>query len=169
MGGNLQFPQVRQAMVCSSAMEAISWLNNNYSSFGSLDNLLFLAVGARVSDTHIRFMVKYLAGKTFGLLFGNELLGHIACLKVAAGIRQVPVAIYCRKEIVQVVFRSVIFKFQQAEFSLPAFERSAKFRFKIPAYKPKGFASFFDQLKANANLILINLYGNTTIAKAAGH
>jgi hypothetical protein len=152
-GGNEQFAQVRQVMICSSAMEAISWLNNNYSSFASLDNLLFVATGARVCSAHIRFFSERLKGKTFGLLFGRDLLGRIADLKIAAGIRKVPVAVHLGdQETLRVTFRSVVYEFGQAEFSLPTFERVAKFRFKIPAYKPKGFDSFFDQLKANANL-----------------
>jgi hypothetical protein len=154
LAGNLRFPQVRAVIVCSSAMEAISWLNNNYSSFISLDNLLFLAVGARLCPGHIHFINRHLQGKTFSLLFGRDLLEHIADLKMAAGIRGVPVAIYCSDGKVQVVFRSVVYEFREAEFSLPAFERITKFRFKIPALKPKGFDSFFDQLKANANLTL---------------
>lgn len=152
-GGNLQFSQVRQVMICSSAMEAISWLNNNYSSFGSLDNLLFVATGVSVCSEHIRFMNEHLQGKTFALLFGRDLLGHVADLKIAAGIRKVPVAIYFNSgEQLRVTFRSQVYNFDQAEFSLAAFERVTKFRFKIPAYMPKGFDSFFDQLKANANL-----------------
>lgn len=153
MGGNSQFAQVRVVMVCSSAMEAISWLNNNYSSFHSLDNLLFLATGARLHDARTRLLLKHLYGRSFGLLFGMDLLGGIADLKVAAGIRREPVAVFSRDERVQVVFRSAVYDFDEAEFSLPAFEKASKFRFKVPAYKPKGYNSFFEQLKANPNLI----------------
>jgi len=147
------FSQVRQVMICSSAMEAVSWLNKNYLSFSSPDNLLFLSPGTGVHDTHLRWLSQNLTGKTFTLVFGRDVLGRVADLKIAAGIRRVPVAVYFEpEEMLRVVFRLNSYLFRQADFSLNAFERAVGYRFNIPARKPKGFNSFFDQLKANAGL-----------------
>ncbi|MDB5141215.1 MAG: hypothetical protein JWR12_3131, partial [Mucilaginibacter sp.] len=92
-----------------------------------------------------------LTGKTFALVFARDVLGRVADLKIAAGLRRMPVAVYFeREEMLRVVFRSTSYLFRQADFSLNAFERAAGYRFNIPARKPRGFNSFFDQLNANA-------------------
>ncbi len=150
IAGNTNYSQVRQVIICSSAMEAISWLNKNYHSFPITDNLLFLATGAGVQTKHILWIKVHLPGKEFYMVFGRDMLGRIADVKTAAGLRGWPLEIYHEGDNIVVSFRSRIFVFNQEKFSLNSFEKAAGYRFHITAYKPKGFDSFFDELKANA-------------------
>jgi len=154
IAGNTNYSQVRQVIICSSAMEAISWLNKNYYSFPNTDNLLFLATGAGVQTGHISWIKAHLHRKNFCMVFGSDLLGRIADLKMATGIRSWPVEIYHENHKITVSFRSWTFLFDHEKFSLNAFEKAAGYRFHIPAHKPKGFDSFFDELKANAGFTL---------------
>ncbi|BAU55644.1 hypothetical protein [Mucilaginibacter gotjawali] len=150
MAGNRNFRQVRQVVICASAMEAVSWLKNKQAAFPFFDGLLFLSAGVYPLPVHYRWIADHLSVKEFRLVFGRDLTGRVADLKLAAGIRQWPVEIYHHDDKIVVSFRSEVFFFSQETFSLNAFEKAAKYRFGIPADKPKGFDSYFDQLKANA-------------------
>ena len=150
MAGNRNFPQIRQVVICSSAMEAVSWLNNKQSAFRLFDGLLLLSAGAAVRDVHGRWLKKHLWNKEFRLVFGHDLLGHMADLKLAAAIRGWPLELYQDGESITVNFRSRLFSFSQETFSLNAFEKSAKCRLGIACDKPNGYDSYFDLLKANA-------------------
>lgn len=150
MAGNRIFSQVRQVVICASAMEAVSWLKNKQTAFGSFDGLLFLSVGAAVRDAHGIWLNKNLRSKDFRLVFGRNLLGRVADLKLAAAICSWPLEIYHDNDRLAVSFRSRVFSFSQENFSLNAFEKAAKCRFGISCDKPKGYNSYFDLLKASA-------------------
>jgi len=152
--GNLHFSQVSQVIVCSSAMDAIAWLQTHRHFFPTLHGLLFLSLAAAPRATHINWIKQFLPGKQFRLLFPKDILGNIADLKLAAGIRQIPIEIYLLPgEKLGVQFRLKTYVFEQAVFSLHAFEIAAGFRFHIPTQKPRAFESYFQQLKASAGII----------------
>jgi hypothetical protein len=151
MAGNLSFSQVRQVIVSGSALDALSWLNKKAALLSHTENLLFLSTGTAVQTEHIRWLHAHLRHKDYCLIYGNDLLGRIAALKIAAGIRGVAVEIYAEQgEQIAVCFRSRAFYFSQEAFSLNAFEKAAKFRFGIRCDKPKKHLTFFDELKAEA-------------------
>ena len=150
MAGNPNFPQVRQVVICASAMEAVSWLNNKQSAFRFFDGLLLLSAGAAVRDVHGHWLRKHLPNKEFRLVFGRDLLGRMADLKLSAAIRGWPLELYQDGENVMVCFRSGVYSFSPDRFSLNAFEKAAKIRFGIPCDKPKGYDNYFDLLKAEA-------------------
>jgi len=150
MAGNRNFSQVRQVVICASAMEAVSWLKNKQASFSSWEGLLFLSAGAAVQSVHGQWLHQHLHNQEFRLVFGRDLLGRISDLKLAAAIRGWPVEIYHDCENILVSFRSRAFSFNQDAFSLHAFEKAAKCRFNVPADKPKGFNNYFDLIKASA-------------------
>jgi hypothetical protein len=150
MAGNRNFQQVRQVVICASAMEAVSWLNNKQSAFRLFDGLLLLSAGAAVRDVHGHWLRKHLPNKEFRLVFGRDLLGRMADLKLAAAIRGWPLELYQDGESITVNFRSRLFSFSQEAFSLNAFEKAAKCRLGIACDKPNGCDSYFDLLKANA-------------------
>jgi hypothetical protein len=115
------------------------------------DNLLFLSTGTRVQHEHIRWINEHLKSKEFCLINGRDVLGGIADLKLAAGIRVLPLEIYREeKGKLLVSFRTQTFSFRQDTFSLNAFEKVAKFRFGLRTDKPKNHLTYFDQLKAEA-------------------
>ena len=150
MAGCRSFSQVRQVIICASAMEAVSWLKNKQTAFGSFDGLLLLSVGAAVRNEHGKWLNRNLRNKELRLVFGSDLLGRVADLKLAAAIHGWPLEIYHDNDRLSVSFRSQVFSFSQENFSLNAFEKAAKYRFGIPCDKPKGYDSYFDLLKACA-------------------
>jgi hypothetical protein len=150
MAGNRNFSQIRQVVICASAMEAVSWLKNKQTAFSNWDGLLMLSIGAAARPVHLRWLTQNLRNKEFRLVFGRDLLGRLTDLKLAAAIRGCPLEIHIENEQVVICFRSRHFSFSQEVFSLSAFEHAAKYRFGISADKPKDFDSYFDLLKATA-------------------
>jgi len=155
LAGNLQFSQVRLVILSASALDAVSWLNKKTAAFPQTGNLLFVALGAGVCKAQMLWIRTHLAGKQFRLLFGRDVLGRMTDLKLAAAIRGWPLSVYLGDgEQVVVCFRQRHFSFSQEQFSLAAFEKDAGVRFGIAADKPKVHNSFFDELKAEAWLLI---------------
>lgn len=154
MAGNRNFSQVADIIICGSAFDAIAWLNKKYQSFRSLQSLLFLSVGTGLRPVHTEWISRHINGKRYELLFGRDVPGVITDLKVAAAIRGVALAVYrMGDDGFAVRFRSKSFLFSPDGFSLNAFERVSGFRFNVSCQKPRGFNSFFEELKANAGLL----------------
>lgn len=137
---------VRRVIICSSAVEAIAWLNCNFSAFHSLDHLLFVATGNRITDQKLAWIRRRLPGRKYGLLFGNDLLGRICDLKAAAAICGYPVHILNTGATITVDFRYRHFELTHAAFSLNAFERISGFRFAVKTLKCKQHESWLNQL-----------------------
>lgn len=153
MAGNLNFSQVRQVIICASAMEGIAWLNHNWFSFFDAENLLFLSVGASLHHQHIRWLREQLTGKEFTFVFGKELLGRLTALKLAADIRGQRLHIaYLAEEKIQILFRGRNFIFSPENLSLNALKKLSGFRFRVRISTPKNYNTFFEQLKAGVGL-----------------
>ena len=71
MAGNRNFPQVRQVVICSSAMEALAWLNNKQSAVGCFDGLLLLSAGCRLCPAHTHWLNTNLPEKKYHFVFGR--------------------------------------------------------------------------------------------------
>jgi hypothetical protein len=153
LAGNLAFSQVRLVILSASALDAVSWLNKNGAAFPHTDNLLFVALGAGMSDLQVLWLREHLMSRQFRLLFGRDLLGRMSDLKLAAAIKGWSLSVYLDEdEQVTFIFRSRILSLSQKNFSLAAFEKAAGVRFGIATDKPKVYNSFFDELKAEAGL-----------------
>ncbi|WP_114941280.1 hypothetical protein [Mucilaginibacter endophyticus] len=153
LAGNLAYAQVRLVILSGSALDALSWLNKKAVCFPLTENLLFLSLGAGMSEAQLLWIRSHLAGKQFRLLFGRDLLGRIADLKLAAAINDTPLSVHFNEsEQLAVHFRNRNYIFSQEQFSLSAFERAAGVRFGVATDKPKVYFTFFDELKAEAGL-----------------
>lgn len=153
LAGNLNFKQVRLAILSVSALDAIAWLNKKLFRFADRDGLLFVSFGAAVRPAHLHWILDNLKEARFRMIFSKDVLGRCADLKVAAGIRGMPVSIYAgEQETILVRFRSRNFCFSQEMFSLGVFEKAAGIRFGIPASKPTAHHTFFEELKTAAGL-----------------
>lgn len=153
LAGNLQLSQVRLVILSASALDGVSWLNKKLPAFPHCENLLFLSLGAGIREVQLSWIWDHLAGKEFRLLYGRDLLGRMADLKLAATIKGWPLSVYLGEgEQVIVDFRSRHFSLGQENFSLSVFEKTAGVRFGVAADKPKIHNSFFDELKAKAGL-----------------
>lgn len=149
VAGSTNFRLIRQVFFCTSALEAIAYLSIRFPAFRNLDNLLFLAAGARPVAEQLNWVNSNLAGKKLCLIFGKDILGRVCDLKIAAGISRTPVAVFISGGNVHVNFRFSNYIFPGQDFSLNAFERKSGYRFHIAAQKPAAFDSYLDQLKAN--------------------
>jgi hypothetical protein len=149
IAGDTNFDMIRQVMIGASAMDAIAWLNQNYSTFSNMDNLLLLSTGTSLNAAHSQWIGQNLNNKIVTLIFSKDFLGRIVDLKLAGAIRRMPVAISLAEKEIQVIFRFKQYAFQQDKFSLSAFEKAAKYHFNIRTQKPKNFDAYFDLLKAN--------------------
>lgn len=153
LAGNLQFSQVRLVILSASALDAVSWLNKKLPAFPQTENLLFMSLGAGVSDAQLLWIRTHLANKQFRLLFGRDLLGRMADVKLAAAFKGWPLSVYSgESDQVVINFRNRNLVFSQEQFSLAAFERVAGVRFGLATDKPKVYTTFFDELKVEAGL-----------------
>jgi hypothetical protein len=146
IAGPENFALVRQAVICSSAMEAIAWLNCHFTAFHSMDNLLFISTGSRVTSTKLDWIRRSLSGCKYGLLFSNDLLGKVCDLKAAAGLKGYPVNIRNHSNTLLINFRHQHYELGHETFSLSAFEQVSGFRFGVQTFKPKRHNSWLDQL-----------------------
>ena len=153
MAGNLNFSQVRQVIICASAMEGIAKLNHYGFAFSDTENLLFLSAGASFYHQHIRWLRENLPGKDFYFVFGKDLMGRLTALKLAAGIRgrQLHIA-YLAEEKIQILFRGRTFLFDPENCSINVLEKASGYRFRVRTAAPKNYNTFFEQLKAGAGL-----------------
>lgn len=153
IAGNCNFSQVSQVIVCASALEAIAWLHFYSYHFSGLDSLLLLSAGASLYNYHTQWLRELLPGKDLVFAFGNELLGRLTAIKLAAGIRGQRLSIvFLAEEKVQIRFRGQTFLFDPEQLSMHALEKAAGFRFRVRIATPKNYNTFFDQLKAGAGL-----------------
>lgn len=153
LAGNLRFAQVSKVIVCSSAMEAIAWLNGNWHRVGDTFSLLFFSAGATLSGELTAWLRLHFSEKAVVMVLGNDVLGRLSTVKLAAALRgQSLHIVYLAEEKIQILFRGQAFLFSREILSLNALEKSAGFRFRVLISTPKNYGSFFEQLKAAAGL-----------------
>jgi len=133
---------IREVVICSSAMEAISWLNCNFNVLRFLDNVMFIATGSSLTDCRLNVIRGSLQGRKYNLIYGNDLLGRICDLKVAAILAGHPAEIAVLDDVVHITFRYANFQMPCETFSLNAFERVCRYRFSVKTLKPHGHATW---------------------------
>src|ERR1700744_1744799 len=146
IAGPRNFALVRQVIICSSAMEAFAWLTCHINAYRSLDYLLFIATGSRITHEKLTWVRNELPGHKYGLLFGNDLLGKICDLKAAAALHGLAVKISGEQNGLSIHFRYRCFRMDHQLFSLNAFSRLSGFRFGVQTLKPAHYCNWLDQL-----------------------
>lgn len=153
LAGNLCFAQVGTLVICSSAMEALAWQELNWHRFTDRFSLLFFSAGASLSDEQIYWLRQQFSGKRIVIALGNDLLGRLSAVKLAAGICGLKLQIcYLAEEKVQILFRGQSYLLGPENLSLNALEKLSGFRFRVIISHPKNHNSFFEQLTAAAGL-----------------
>lgn len=150
IAGNLNFYMVRKVFICGSAMEAIAYMNYYPALSSRPDNILFVSTGIKPMTGHIDWINMHLVNKTIALIYGNDILGKICDLKIAAAIRKMPVIINYSDAVVTINFRNKIYEFNEQHFSLNTFEKACGYRFNIRTPKTIESTCFLDRLKAAA-------------------
>ena len=138
---------VRKIFVCQSALDAICFLHLNFTVFPEPDRLLFIAVGLIPQDSHFKVLSDLSKGKQLCLVMGSGMLGHLADLKMAAGIKGRTCNIrYMEPEIIRVSYRDKVYEFSETKISLNAFEIASGLRSGMRTYKPKLYESYTAQI-----------------------
>jgi hypothetical protein len=141
----------KTVILTSSAMEAIAYLTINRYKFSNLRDVTFMALGNLPSTGQLKWIRDTFRKRKFILVFGNDLLGRMADIRVAAGLRNKPVAFHYTAFRIGVKCRRVLYEFDIDQLSLNAFEKATAIRTGCRTDKPKKFTSFLDQLKHDAN------------------
>jgi hypothetical protein len=149
--GQNEIQQVAQVFISTSAMEAIAYLSLNFHAFPARENLLFIAYGSSLCKAQVSWLAQNISAKPVTLIVENNWLSQVAALKMAAGIRKLPVAVFIEAhEMLRVRFRLRDHWFTCLKFTLNRFEKAAGFRFGISTAASKTYASFLEQLRSNA-------------------
>lgn len=138
----------RQVLICGSALEAIAFLSLNSYRFTELDQLLFISVGNCPTFEQLNLMQP---NCQFGLIFGKDILGRLADVRIAAMLRNYPVSLHYNSGFIMALSRGVKNAFSEPKLTLNAFEKVSGFRAGIRTYKSKYFDSFLEQLKHQSN------------------
>ncbi|SEN02381.1 hypothetical protein SAMN05192574_102212 [Mucilaginibacter gossypiicola] len=141
----------RQVIITFSALEAVAFLTLNQANYQNFNELLFIATGARISDRQLKWVRLNLKGREFTLAFGNELIGRITDIKVAATIRNKPVRLYVQAGKVIARLKEQTAVFEEEKLSLYAFETRLGIRTMIRTCKPLNQLTFLDQLKYDSS------------------
>ncbi|WP_457272249.1 hypothetical protein [Pedobacter sp. UYEF25] len=130
-------------------MEAISFSSINLHKFQSLESLLFIAVGNKISHEQINWIKSRLTGRRIGLIFSNDVLGQISDVKIALALSNLGARISIIDERIMVKFKEKTFFLNQSNFSYSAFCKATNFRSHIRTFKSKSHVSFLEQLVSN--------------------
>jgi len=140
-----------QVIITSSAMEAVAFLTLNRHRYPVLNSITCIAIGNLPHDGQLRWIRSQFPKQKYTLVFGNDLLGILADIRVAAGLKGKMVTFSNREGLITVSFNRVKYQFPEEAISLNAFEKAAAIRTGCRTVKPKVFNSFLDQLKYHAN------------------
>jgi hypothetical protein len=141
----------RFVIVTSSAMEAISFLTCNKRHYPAFESLTFIAIGCLPHEKQAFWIKKRFPKSKFILVFGNDLLGRLADIKIAAGLSKKTIRLILLNSKIQIIYEGRSFEFDNESLSLNVFEKSAGLRTGIRTVKPKETNTFLDQLIFDGN------------------
>jgi hypothetical protein len=131
--------------VSFNAMEALAFLSLNFYRFPDLSALRFVATGNYPVN-----LPAYPYQKC-GLIFGKDLLGSLADIRVAALLTGNSVNVCYQDGFMRFGAGGRNFRMAYDSVSLHAFRRCAGWRINVRSYKPKGADSFLQLLLAGVN------------------
>ncbi|MCQ6957052.1 hypothetical protein [Mucilaginibacter aquariorum] len=144
MAGN--YPAT-ELIITASAMEAIAYLALNQWRHPANAVLSFIAIGNLPHARQLGWISSYCQKRKITLVFGNDLLGRLADIAVASGIRGKAVRLCWQDGMVMLYLNHTAYRFAPERLSLNAFEKAAGFRTAIRTRKPTHHHSFLEQLQ----------------------
>lgn len=141
----------REVIITSTAMEAIAYSTFNYHRYPDFESLSFIAVGNLPHPGQLNWIRSNYPKRKFTLVFGKDLLGKLADIRVAAGLVNKAIRFLRTDTQIQIKHDNKVYSFGQDSLSLNAFEKAAGLRTGIRTSKPKHFDTYLDQLKYYAN------------------
>ena len=132
-------------------METIAYLSLNLHRYPDLNALSLIAIGNLPQPAQLQWIKKQYPKSKYTLVFGRELLGKLADIRVAAGLKNKTVRMQLADTQIQIYYDHEIVAFHQDALSLSAFEKAAGLRTNCRTAKPKEFNMYLNQLKHHAN------------------
>jgi len=144
MAGN---PMAKEVIITSSAMEAIAYLVLNAHRYPLLSGISFIAIGNLPHPGQLEWIRLNCQKRKITLVLGNDLLGRLADIIVALGIRNKPVQLHWGRQLVWITSGSRHFQADPDRLTLNSFEKACGLRTAIRTSKPKYFDTYLHQLK----------------------
>ncbi|MFC0513162.1 hypothetical protein ACFFGT_03085 [Mucilaginibacter angelicae] len=135
-----------ELIITSSAMEALAYMALNAWRHPANTVLSFIAIGNLPHTRQLNWIRAYCQKRKITLVFGNDLLGRLADITVAAGIRNKALRLYWHNGKVQLTMNNTVFEADPEKLSLNSFEKAAGFRTCIRTRKPTRHNTFLEQL-----------------------
>jgi len=137
-------------IITYSAMEAVAFVTVNRHRY-RLDQLVFVAIGSKLHQVQINWIRQRFLKRKFTLVFGDDLIGHITAIKLAAGIRNLPVQIYYAGNHVRIYKEKEFIILDDEHLSLHAFQEAFGLRPRLRTARPKTAPTFLSQLQNGMN------------------
>lgn len=135
-----------KVVVTYSAMEAIAFAAINRHRY-SLERLAFIAIGSRLQKEQVTWLRHHFPNRTFILAFGKDLIGQITAIKLAAGVRNIPLQIYYAGNQVSIYSGEKLLLVNQELVSLHLFQEKFGVRPRFRTALPASADSFLVQLQ----------------------
>ncbi|TFF35497.1 hypothetical protein [Mucilaginibacter psychrotolerans] len=140
-----------EVIISYSAMEAIAFIAVNRQRYPRPELLAFIAIGNRLHDEQIRWIRDRFRKSKFTLVFGSDMLGRVTDIKLAAGIKAIPLRVYFVGERLMFSTKGQYRIFDKDKQTLSLFFKAFGIRARIRTRKPVKFLTFLDQLKNENN------------------
>jgi hypothetical protein len=135
-----------ELIITSSAMEAVAYMALNAWRHPANAVLSFIAIGNLPHSRQLNWIRAYCQKRKITLVFGNDLLGRLADIVVATGIRNKVLRLRWQNSKVQLHVNNRAFEADPEKLSLNSFEKTAGFRTAIRTRKPAHHNTFLEQL-----------------------
>lgn len=147
IAGNQSCDVASHLFICRSAIEAIAFLSFHYQTYRIITQFAFISFGLVPSESQFQVIERAIKRKKFSLVMGNDLLGRICDIKIAAGLQGHTIkAKLIDQEGISITFRGKDFEFSRDRLTLSGFEKRSKFRSYARTFKPKGEETFLAKL-----------------------
>ncbi|CAM3797294.1 hypothetical protein MUGA111182_10330 [Mucilaginibacter galii] len=144
LGGNRSASEV---VITHSVMEAIAFLTLHAGHYPRRDTLSFIATGNLPGMAQLQWIRQNFKKRKFTLVFGNDLLGALTDIKVAAGLKGQDTRLLLTGDDVRIQMKTQMRILSVPQVSLYAFEKAFGLRMGIRTRKPPVASTFLDQLK----------------------
>ena len=140
----------REVIITATAMEAIAYLSVNLHRYPDLDALTFIAIGNLPHPPQLKWIASHYPKRKYTLVFGKDLLGKLADIRVAAGLKNKAIRLLRSDSKIQISCNNQHYEFEPDSLSLSSFEKVSGLRTGYRTAKPKDFDTYLDQLKYHA-------------------
>jgi hypothetical protein len=136
-----------ELVITPSVMESIAYLSLNASRYPVLSSLRIIATGNLPHTGQLDWIRANCQKRKITLVFGGDLLGRLADITVACGIRNKPVRLRWSGDQVNVKANGVTFDADPETLTLNVFEKITAIRTAVRTRKAIRFNTFLEQLK----------------------